>query len=545
MKPHDSPLIRRVISYILIVLILVQTYSCHYFRVRYPSTSDPGSIKDIGKIHKSFLVHSGDQIYTMKSIEVDSLNLYGMIDFPIHKVYYTENRSFRYKPYERNILNEVHIYLNDDVDHVDIGKITIPHSAVKEIRIIEKNTGKTTATYVFSAFGIIIGVFIIITIIYALIKSSCPYVYVHDGDSFIFQGEIFGGAIGKNLERDDFLLLPDIKPLDGTYKVRISNELKERQYTDLTQLVVVNHPEGQQVLLDQTGKPRNISVQKPALNALSASGEDLGIVLSTKDQEVYFFNDAGHTVNSVELQFDRPHNEDVGKLVLNTKNTLWFDYIFGEFLKEFGGNFNSWMEKQSKISRSERIQLMNENDFPLSIYLNKNGEWELVERLYTIGPLASRDFVVPLDLSDIKGEEINIKLETGFMFWEIDYAAIDYSDDPGFVVEYIKPSLAVGTGSVDWTAALNSADNVYMAQEVAGEVTELTFKVPPLKDDNSQSVFLHCRGYYELVRDFTGLPNITQLNKFRTPGYFSEFSREKYLQKLGFQDGITSTKSYE
>jgi hypothetical protein len=98
---------------------------------------------------------------------------------------------------------------------------------------------------------------------------------------------------------------------------------------------------------------------------------------------------------------------------------------------------------------------------------------------------------------------------------------------------------------VDWTVALNSTDNVYMAQEVAGEVTELTFKIPPSMDDRAMSVFLHCRGYYELIRDFTGLPNITQLNKFKTPGYFSEFSREKYLEKLGYRDNVASMKSYE
>jgi hypothetical protein len=40
------------------------------------------------------------------------------------------------------------------------------------------------------------------------------------------------------------------------------------------------------------------------------------------------------------------------------------------------------------------------------------------------------------------------------------------------------------------------------------------------------------------VRDFKGPPVILELNKFKRPGYFSEFSRAKYLRVLDREDAI-------
>jgi len=437
----------------------------------------------------------------------------------------------------------VHIYLKKEIKELEAGHAEIPLSAIQEIRVIEKNTGKTAASYIFTGLGIIIGVFIIITIIAALTKSSCPYIYVNDGESFVFQGETYGGAIAQNLERDDYMPLPAIQEKNGTYQIRISNELKEQQYTDLAQLIVVNHSKEQEILLDQSGHPQNIENAIQPINAWSYSGDNLNYLLGEKDKEVYFFNDRDQTINGVNMTFIKPANATKGKLVINGKNTLWFDYLFGKFIEKFGGTYDFYMEKQRKIPGSERIQRAIDNDFPLSVYLKKNGNWELVEYLFTVGPLASRDFVIPIELSDVQDDTFEVKVETGFMFWELDYAGMSFSTNNSVHTNFLKPSLAVGTGGVDWTLELGDADGQYMKQDKIGEVTEVIFKAPPSRNDQIQSVFLHSRGYYELIRDFKGLPEIAELNKFKTPGYFSEFSRYHYLRILDSSEEVARIKT--
>jgi hypothetical protein len=56
--------------------------------------------------------------------------------------------------------------------------------------------------------------------------------------------KLYGGAIFAPLERDDFMPLPNMVPTEEEYRLRITNELKERQYTNLAELWVVQHPAG-------------------------------------------------------------------------------------------------------------------------------------------------------------------------------------------------------------------------------------------------------------------------------------------------------------
>ena len=69
-------------------------------------------------------------------------------------------------------------------------------------------------------------------------------------------GKLFGGAIYPTLERDDYLSLPDsaLQPVAGEYHLRLTNELHERQFTDVVSLWTIDAPIGQRVLSDATGR---------------------------------------------------------------------------------------------------------------------------------------------------------------------------------------------------------------------------------------------------------------------------------------------------
>jgi hypothetical protein len=543
MKYLATPTHKKRISYFLIALILFYSYGCNYFKVKNLTPNDIVSIRDIGEMHKYFLVHSESEIFSLNEISIDTTSISGRLSTKTGYVYYSEGRKYRMNKTENGILNEVHIYLYENSEDLQLGFAEIPFSSIKSIKIIEKDNGKTTASYVFGGLGIVFGVMVIVTIISALLKSSCPYVYVFDGESFVFEGETFGGAIAPNLQRDDYMPLPSLKTSDDTYRIRISNELKERQYTDLAQLVVVEHPVGKSVLLDKSGEPQLISMVESPVEAISFNGNNLQQVLKEKDDEVYFFNDEDYSVNGMTIKFKKPQDASLGKVVLNAKNTLWFDYLFGEFLGKFGGFYNEWMDKQSALTTQERMQKVIENDFPLTFYIKSNGEWKLIDYLLTVGPLASRDFVIPIDLSNHHSDEVEIKMETGFMFWEMDFVGMDFSENQNISTTNQKPTLAFGTGSMDWTSALEEKDNQYMAQENVGEVTEVVFRAMKAQEGFEQTCFLHTSGYYELIRKFEGLPKLTELSKFKQPGYFSEFSRIRYLHVLDRGNTMASVKS--
>lgn len=532
METQISTIGRKAVVYFLSVLLLFNAYSCTYFIAKKVSSDFEASINNIGEIHKYFIVHDGDILYDFTEISVDSVSFSGNLMPITAPVYYTENRNNRIKETEKDILNEVHVYLREGTEPLQQGYAAIPLTEIIELRIIDKNNGETVASHIIGTLGVAAGVVVFLLIIALLTKSSCPYVYVNNGEAFIFAGETFGGAIGANLARDDYMPLPAIKAVDGVYQLRISNELKERQYTDLAELILVNHTPGQKVLLDKTGEFQVLEKPHGPLTASSYGGENLLPILAASDKNRYLFNDDAYSENGLFLSFKKPADAHTGKLLLTANNTLWFDYLFGEFLEKFGGSFDSYMEKQSKIPSSERLNKMRENNFPLSVYAKQNGQWELVDYLFTVGPLAAREFVIPIDLQKYPGEEIEIKIETGFMFWQIDQIAMDFTPNTDLSIRHLRPLTAFGTGHQDWVFALEKTDGQYMAQERVGEVTELSFAVPPIPDGQVQSAFLHTRGYYELIRDFTGLPELLELNKFKDPSYFSAFSRANYLKVL-------------
>jgi len=525
--------------------MLLHTLGCQtFFKFRQVQGEDKVCIQNIGEIHKSFILHRGDNNYSLKEIAIDSTNISGTLELTKRSsIYYNKKRSLRYNKEEVGILNEVHIYLNKDAEKLKLGQSKIPLTSIKEIRIIEKDTGKTTVSYIFGSIGVTLGVLATALIIVAMIKSSCPYVYVDDGEGYKFEGETFGGAIAKNLARDDYMPLPSIKANNGNYHIRISNELKERQYTDLAQLIVINHPKGQKVLLDKSGQPQTVASLKSAVQASSFNGEDILSVLEGKDKKVFFFNNKDYSKNGVIMKFKKPKHIKKGKLVLKGKNTLWLDYLYGEVIQKLGRSYEEWMDQEGKIPSSERLQKVLDNDYPMAVYIKKSGEWKLIDHLLTVGPLASRDFVVPVDISEITGKEIEIKLETGFMFWELDYVAMDFAENSELKVSIVKPSIALGTGSIDWTLALNKTDGNYMAQEKIGEVTEIIFSTTPPLSDQKQTVFLHTHGYYELIRDFKGMPKTSDLKKFKEPGYFSDYSRYRYLKMFDIENKVASNKA--
>lgn len=538
MRTLSKPTVRKCLAYFLIFLTLFSSNSCNYFRIN----SIPEGVNETttfpNHVNNRYIVHAAGQIMEMNEFNFDPDNkefFTAIVQEPVSKVNYTEGRSDRYRLKEKAILNEVHFYLRN-TEPLPTGQVTIPFTAIKEVKIIDVNGGKTVLSYAVGTVIVLASIYVILIILVALLKSSCPYVYVYDGTSYVFEGETFGGAIAQNLERDDYMPLPSAKSDLGLYRLRISNELKEKQYTDIAELMVVDHPEGSSVLLDKEGTPRLITAPRSALSAVSCDGTDFTKELAAKDTSVFMYN-TGNAENGLILRFKNENRNSSAKLILRGKNTLWFDWLYGEFIGKFGSSYDNWMDKQSKLPVEERMQSIMKSEIPLCIYLKKGDKWQLVDYLMTVGPLACRDFVVPVDLPEAD-EIIEIKLETGFMFWETDYAAMDFSKDEAMKVNSYKPESASGTGNHDWKQALSETDGVYMEQITPGLRTDLIFNTnngsseKTLANKTVESVFLHTRGYYELIRNFEGAPQVTELYKFKSPGYFSEFSRQTYYECL-------------
>jgi len=309
----------------------------------------------------------------------------------------------------------------------------------------------------------------------------------------------------------------------------------------LVQLIEVKHDINQSVLTDDKGNIYSISNPIPPENINSNSIDISTSPLLFKDHNSYLFDKPisnSNSLSSVHLKFDKPADVSKGKLVLNLKNSYWLDYVFGKFNEKFGSYYNTFQENQRLISGEKGMQWMINQGIPLSVSIKKSGSWEFVQYLNVVGPLASRDLIVPIDLNNINETSISVKLECGFMFWEIDYAAMDYSLDQPLEISILNPIRAIDENGKDVKNSLLKSDNSYLVQSKIGSTTTVSFKCDSTINENSEgtTLFLKNRGYYEYIRDYKGIPDFVELRTFREKGAFTNFSKQEYYKFLSHPD---------
>lgn len=142
---------------------------------------------------------------------------------------------------------------------------------------------------------------------------------------------------------------------------------------------------------------------------------------------------------------------------------------------------------------------------------------------------------MPLDLSKVDGGAVEVRLVAGHHFWELDYVAIDYSEQPGLSKTSLTLLSAEDEKGQDVASHLLEVDEDYLERLFVGADATLLFQALPAPEPgNAHSVFLHTCGYYEPIREYKGTANMLELRKFKEPGYFARFAKERFNDIAGF-----------
>jgi hypothetical protein len=531
-----------------LVCALLISSACHnyYQAIRPPAVTNLGkatSIDSLKEANRYFILRApNSEAYNMKNIRISqdqkSLTCYLDSASNDHKLHLKKGRggNLRYNklvPGDREVLNEVHLYVQTDTT-VRPGPYVLSMDKIQKIEIIEKDRKRTTSSYVIGSIGYTIGTLALVAIIIAATKSSCPFVSAYDGNHFSLQGEIYGGAIYPQLVRHDYMPLK-MEPLEnGSLQLKISNELQEHQYTDMAELWVVTHDKRDRVLADEKGNLYSIASTHAPIEALLNNKKEVSkTLLNAGDNMLLYMDDtlALDAANEVVMKFANPTNAKAAKLLLSLKNSYFLDLLYGELAKGFGSYYTTYIQQQQKKPAAELLKWVKDQDIPLEVSVKTTGGWKKITDLTTIGPLATRDIIVPLELPADAGAITEIRLKSGFMFWEIDYAAIDYSKGNNFSIQKITPSKAVDETGKNILPELLREDAVYLSQPDIGNTATISYKTAALKDNSkTRSYILHSKGYYEHIRNSSAKPNIAFLNQFKNPGAFPLYGLRLYKQ---------------
>jgi len=363
--------------------------------------------------------------------------------------------------------------------------------------------------------------------------QSCPLVYSWNGDCYVLDAEPLGGATNHALARTDLTQLEHAKSVDGEYRVLIRNEMKEIQYLDEMSLVLVQKEVDGVVAPDESGRLHLCSNTEAPVAAYDENGRSVKDLLAVRDSIAWQTTmsqtgdvSADNCRHRITAKFVRPHGAEKAWLVYTAGTSSWGSYMVRDMLEARGDAVDAWYEGIEKggLPLLEMLSFLDREElFWMKIRLDRNGE--LLNRGLILGggPLVKETRVVSLDISDIPGDTLTIRLDPPAGFWSIDCLAIDYSEPAFPHTTEVLLSEALDQDGVDVSAGLLKNDSVYYEMDDTGDWFEARFEVPDSVLLSPQVAVLKTAGYYRLILDKSH-PEDTDVIRYvqTTPGAIVE-----------------------
>lgn len=432
--------------------------------------------------------------------------------------------------------NLVMIYINSSTasSFSDTLATRLDYKNISKIEVFEPDAGKVV--------GIVLGGIggcAIISIIALIIACNCPHVYVEAPDGARqLQGSLYSGAIYPQLERSDYLALQNIQPVDNQLKIILANQESQHQHTNLVALEVLDHAPGLRPVFDKYGQLHTISNPQPPLSASDVTGKNVLDEILAKDGQIFvgdLSNTSSEATEKLSVQFSKPQGVKHAKLLLNAKNSHWLDYTYFEFQNALGEYADEATRKYRKKSAAENQAWADRQKIPLAVWIETSpGQWEKTEQFDLQGASVFRDAVLPLDLSRVQGNTVNIRLEFGFHFWEINQVALDFSDNQTVVQNTLRPLEAHDQSGRDITTSLLEDDTQYYDQPSIGDEASIRFQLPPLLPGHERSLVLRGKGHYEVLhQNAPGRPNPFKLKSWEKENALPKLARKRWLAAQG------------
>ena len=364
--------------------------------------------------------------------------------------------------------------------------------------------------------------------------SSCPYLYTWNGEKFEFITDFLGGGemgnwqgkgVYNNSDSDELVRITSdqLKPKNGKYEIRVTNELEEVLFLDKLKLIAVEHDANAEVFPNEgLGIPaaghKILYSTKNAhapLSAANTNGENILPKIEKLDRVFYddfkSLNIRGYAeTHDLTLNLDDKKNYKGRTLLLLTG---WTDYAFS--------SDNLAASQSGKSQFLPQLQVKNNRD-----------EWQTV--IDSIGISIGRPQTLVVDLTGkFLTDSREVRIVTNFKtFW--DKIAVDTSEQiSDLKTTEIKPSNA---DLRERGFSVESRINEMIAPNYENVVNDGRWKyfsgrftrtgdVKPLLKE-IDDIFVISKTGDELVLSFDALPVLPKNKKYTFLLYADGYSKE-------------------
>ena len=270
-----------------------------------------------------------------------------------------------------------------------------------------------------------------------VLKGSCPFLYVYDGDGFRFITDLLWksplgmitpiGTVASSKSADDYVLIGDkLKPKDGQYILKITEELWETAYFDQVKLITVDHPASNQIFVDEKFTPTpyppfKIHPVKIARRPLSAIDHNKNDVLKKLNKFDY-----DYAVEHKPGRFQGVVDEHIIELDLGPTSDQTPIKLFLT-----GWIFPTDTSINVSISQNPAIS----STFPYLQVLDQKGQWQTV--INPIGIPAGKNKTMIIDLTDkFLSVDRRVRIISDMqVYWDRAFFTIGDQDFPMVITE--------------------------------------------------------------------------------------------------------------
>jgi hypothetical protein len=348
-------------------------------------------------------------------------------------------------------------------------------------------------------------------------EISCPFYYSYTGSDYILDGE---GLLFSPLpwwERSSIVMLENLKPVNDSYKLKVTEELTETSHFDQLSLLVAEHSPDVTVYPDFYGNLHTI--KNPIMPVSCADNEGNDCLAFMEKDDIYWLpqpdfeklkdTDNDGVIDSynesdfykeIVLEYPRLENVTHAKLLYRLKEQRFGTVgIWGGVLHALGRNN---LDKLRDPYGDEVLEWVLSQMMTLEIW---NGtDWVVLHR--TADATAStkgNNMVFSLNLTDIDTDTVKIRFKSIVGVQGVDYVLIDYSEDEEIEVTQIPPSSVTGG---EKEKILND-DSEYLILE-SGDCIYVTFPELPNSENKSRTYLISDNGYY--LDNYNTIVNYTE-----------------------------------
>jgi len=368
--------------------------------------------------------------------------------------------------------------------------ISIDSVAIFETNVIE-SSGTVAALTVYT--GITAAITIICITNPKACFGSCPTFYVADEDSLRPQAEGFSASIAPSLEAKDIDALFNVNSSDEEIKIEMRNEALETHVVRHADLLVVPKLKGHRIFCDLDNRFWESNNLFDPVSAISPEGDCLSLISKADGIERFSSSDSTDlkTKEIIELEFDNIPQHSYG-LVIGCRQTLLSTYLLYQTYAYMGDQVGYLF---AKVENGEFKKSQNHFDSYLGgievMTQTKSGDWEVVDQVNEYGPLAIDQHLI--QLGDISGESVKIRLRMTKGNWRIDYVALASLTRPIQAMR-LHPDQVYKDDVVDNKVKAVLCDSTQSLTTLPGDTYTLQYKLSGPANDFE--LFLESRGYY-------------------------------------------------